>query len=540
MQVDDRPIVSRRGRSWGWSPLLTAWLLLCAFSTDALAEQVDVSTALDGAGFRIATELDEAGLLGKQFKKELSKPVPRFPPEEVFLPIQPCSRMRGDEELLSAIYLDLDVPLASERFRREQWFCADFDPLGIDLISLDPSSLTVILESDAGEIWEIGFARLDGSPLEPAAFASDAAGFFINLVEWNEDGELAVLDADFEVELADGDSLWGRVLWNAPWTPDEASFVPLTGDDWENAWPGEVSIEGPALDRLFRATRLPNFTAVTPGERLDSIRYSREPAKDPEAAQKEVAKDLALLPGSPPTDAASTTRGSIPWVAISAAAARSSAAGSAGRGSAAAAYLPVSATSTAQTRHIPTPDSRAWPDQETSEFTPDSMPDGIVDREPWWLDDPVPSEEPAAQRSGAQACSPGDGARRGHAGASDDSLPGCLTEAVPSEGAAGRGGSDPREARSERGGTDRAEEARKVATSEDHARRTAPGDRMGSGSAAADPPALQAWNRAGAVGRGNEADGSVSLERLFEEYWLALRTNATRWLQAISMLGTQP
>ena len=213
--------------------------------------------------------------------------------------------------------------------------------------------------------------------------------------------------------------------------------------------------------------------------------------------------------------------------------------------------LSYSTRSTAQVKHIPTPDTGGWLNQRTGEITPDPMPARIEDGEPWWLDSPdqpTPTEESdpvsVAQRPETQACSRDDSARRRHSGASEDPSPGCAAEVIPSEGAAGLEGSDQQEASPERGGTDGSAEARNAAVSEDHSRRAAaPTQSAGSGSASEiDPRARQARDRAGAVGRRIEAGDSVTLESLIEECWLALRTFAARWLNAMNagMVETHP
>ncbi len=230
-QPDDLSLPGWRWRPWSCGRLLTGLLWLCAFGSGAQAEPRDVSGAVG--------------------------PVLAASPSR-----RPCPSLSSDEERVSAIYLDLDTALRvggdpALRVGRQRWFCADSGvwapSAGIDLVSTDPSALTLLLESESGEIWEIELARLDAAPLEPAAFASDRDEFFINAIEWTEDAELAVVDADFEVDLFGGDSVRGRVLWNAPWTPNEDAFVPLTDADRRNAWPGQVSIRGPELARLFRA-----------------------------------------------------------------------------------------------------------------------------------------------------------------------------------------------------------------------------------------------------------------------------------------------
>ncbi len=354
MEVDDRPAWSRCASSWTCSLALAGALSLSTVTTGALAQEAPNSTTMRS-------------------------------PEPGELPLlEPLCIPRSDDGHVSAIYLDLDVQLpagpgslieqSATRVRRQQWFDASSDqsdvvcPLNpveltlileslsragceielptldprldptvspsadagfsIDLISQDPSTLTVILEFAAGEIWEIGLATLDGGPLEPTAFASDGAGFFINLIEWGEDGELVALDADFEVAFADGNSVGGRILWNTPWTPDEEPFVPLSDDDWANAWPGEVSIEGPDLRLLADTGWVEEWLDSAPTEGLvrvcsigdrgslidwysedfgfwvskkgnrqqvDSIRYSRELAIDPEAAREAVAQDVGSL-----------------------------------------------------------------------------------------------------------------------------------------------------------------------------------------------------------------------------------------------------
>jgi hypothetical protein len=230
-------------------------------------------------------------------------------------PAPPCPRLAlaAEGEPVRAIYLDLETALFPEqdppgRIRWRRWFCADSEagaapprPAGaalrLDVQSDRPSTATAVLTARSGEAWEIGLARDDESPLEATAFASDRGGFFVNSIEWSGDGELTALDADFEVELPDGASLWGRVLWNAPWTPDEPPFVPLGEADRRKARPGEVRIGGPAPDRLFRA---PSFdpllaTSVRDGERMDSILYSPDPVKDTRAARSEVAEEVARL-----------------------------------------------------------------------------------------------------------------------------------------------------------------------------------------------------------------------------------------------------
>ena len=316
------------------------------------------------------------------------------------MPVQePLCVSSSDDERVSAIYLDLDLALpagprsrierSAPRIRKQQWFDVSFnrsevacpldpaestlileslsgvgceivlppvDPrldsavspsadmdFSLELISLDPSALALILEFAAGESWEIRLATLDGGPFEPTAFASDGAGFFINLIEWGEDGELVALDADFEVEFSDGNLVAGRILWNAPWTPAEEPFVPLSDDDWANAWPGEVSIEGPALGLLADTGWVEEWLGSTPIERLaqicsdgsraapfsfdstygfwfskkrdtqqvDSIRYSRELAINPNEARTAVARDLGLLSEETQSGAAARTAQTI-------------------------------------------------------------------------------------------------------------------------------------------------------------------------------------------------------------------------------------
>ncbi len=252
--------------------------------------------------------------------------------------------------------------------------------------------------------------------------------------------------------------------------------------------------------------------------------------------------DVALLFESQAMDAASTTRGSSPGGATSVAAERWPLLWLG---------LPDSTRSTAQVEHIPTPDTGDWLNQRTGEVTPDLMPAWIEDGEPWWLDNPdqpTPTEESdrvsSAQRPGTQACSRSNSARRRRSGASEDPSPGCVAEVIPSEGAARLDGSDQRESFPERGGTDGSAEARNVSVSEDHAQRAAaPSHRAGSGSASEiDPRARQARDRAGAVGRRIEAGDSVTLKSLIEECWLALRTFAARWLNAMNagMAETHP
>jgi hypothetical protein len=316
------------------------------------------------------------------------------------VPIQePLCVPSSDDERISAIYLDLDLALpagprsrieqSAPRIRKQQWFdvssnqsdvvcpldpaestlileslfevgCAivlpPVDPrldaavspsadtgFSLELISLDPTALALILEFPSGESWEIGLATLDGGPFERTAFASDGAGFFINLIEWGEDGELVVLDADFEVEFAGGNRVAGRILWNAPWTPDEEPFVPLSDDDRANAWPGEVSMEGPALRLLAETGWVEEWLDSTPTGRLaqicsvgsraskssfestdgfwvsrkpgtqpvDSIRYSRELAIDPNEARKAVAREVDSLSEESQSGAAAHTAQTI-------------------------------------------------------------------------------------------------------------------------------------------------------------------------------------------------------------------------------------
>ena len=542
--MDGRPIASCRGRLRGCRLLITGVFSLCAIGSGALAGQADVAEAMGWAGFD----------------------APRLSP--------PCAPLVADEERVTAIYLDLGISLllghdSLRRISKQRWICSDSDLLGvggsqassasfiIDLISLDPSALTLTLESGSGEIWQIELASLDDGPLAAAAFASDGAGFFINLVEWSEAGELAILDADFELELPSGESLWGRVLWNATWTPDETPFVPLTDDDWNNAWPGEVSIEGPVLDRLFLSTHLDATqldatlldatqlgpagfgmtagVALTPKERLDSVRYSREATKGPLAARAEVAADVALL-----TDPASTTTmagASRPGPAIPAPAARRPAPATVSRGSAAAepspsrsSVLPYSTPSGLPSQYIRGPDSGSWLNQQTSELTRDFAPAGIEDREPWWLDG---SDQPIAEGSdpasasqppGEQAWPDRGGLERRRSAAPEDPSPACATEAIADVGVAGFEASDPGESATDQRSSDWA----------DQARRAAPGDRAGSGSAPEiDPRTLRARYRTGALGHENDAVDPASFERLIDEQWLALRVLWTRWLRAM-------
>ena len=464
---------------------------------------------------------------------------------------------RSDDERVSAIYLDLDVQLQlparpgprverpAPRVRRQQWFDASSDqsdvvcPLdptestlirqsssrvgceielptldprldptvsasadagfSLDLISRDPSALTVILEFAAGEIWEIGLATLDGGPLEPAAFASDGAGFFVNLIEWGEDGELVVLDADFEVAFADGDSVGGRILWNAPWTPDEEPFVPLSDDDWANAWPGEVSIEGPALRLLADTPWVEEWLGSAPRDALaqvcsehprrggppapwcfdygfcvskkgdtqqvDSIRYSRALALSPKAARKTVTRDVDSLAQGSQSGAAERQPQAIedptsPWLGVT-----------------------FSAWSNPPTSVISPPDSESPRVRQTDEIASDARTAGLED--------------------GEQT-----------------------------------------EAHFERGETDWTARASSVAVARIPNQSVSPADASGAGSASKAGPVLAvvAANEARVVEPSRQVvDTSPSRSRI-EEWWRAVRTIAERWLRAIKafVMETNP
>lgn len=300
-QAEDAPIPGRRSRSCG--PLIAALLSLCALGSAALAQEPNVPRAMLRAG--------------------LDLPVSS----------RPCPPLSTDAEPVRAVYVDLETALRVKELprgwiRRQQWLCAGFD---IEVAAPHPSRLSLILESSSGDIWQLDLAGADEAPLEAGVFASERAGFVVNRIEWTGDGELAVLDVDLEIGLSAGASLWGRVLWNAAWTQDEEPFVPLTRDEWQNARPGEVSIRGPALDRLFLVIRPDgaSSTLTTLGERMDSVSYSEEPVRDPAAARAEVAEDVARLSARRPPAAPASPQGAAATPSRSAASPRIGAPGSA-------------------------------------------------------------------------------------------------------------------------------------------------------------------------------------------------------------------
>ncbi len=488
-QSGDRAIPRRRRRSRCCGRLLAAALALCAVHAGARAGPADVS--------------------GRLVRLELDPPRPG----------PSCAPLSDDGERVSAIYLDLEIAPASDPpappIRDQGWFCAPSDlgvaflasgaDVAMDLASPDPSALSVILESSSGAIWEIELSRPDEAPLEPAAFASAHGGFFVNAIEWGEEAELAVLDADFEVDLANGVSLWGRVLWNAVWTPDEDPFVPLSDEDWKGALPGEVWIEGPALELLFRGTRDLQSNAwmnVQPGrepERVDSILYTEEPAQDPLSARIEVAEDVALLSASPAAEMAAPPRGASVRSAAPVAGRRSaSAAARSGGAGEPRPLLPARSTSGS--------DPGSWAEPQRGEVTREPASAGSED---------VPECAPDRASSEAPKNPP----------------PGCATGVLEDEGEGSPGPTrgalgedlplpDPVQA-----GPD-------AAAFEE----PTPGVGGGSGSAGGEPPGLEAGR---AEARGN---GGSSLEQRLEALWLAWHALVECWLHAIqgSALETRP
>ena len=529
LEVDDRPALGRRTSSWTCSLALASALSLCIVTTGALAKKAPNSTAM---GSR----------------------------EWVGLPVrEPLCAPSSDDEPVSAIYLDLDIQLpagpsslielSATRVRKQQWFDASsnqsdvicplnpaeltlilesssgvdceielptveprLDPVvspsadtgfSLDLISLDPSTLALILEFASGESWEIRLATLDGGPLEPTAFASDGTGFFINLIEWGEDGELVALDADFEVEFADGNSVGGRILWNAPWTPDEEPFVPLSDDDWANAWPGEVSMEGPALRLLADTGWVEEWLDSAPPERfaricsggartastgsnseyvlyseyrfwvskkpgtqqVDSIRYSRELAIDLKAARKAVAPDMGSLSQGSQSSGAARRPQAIEDPT------------STGLG------ITSSASSKSPTPLISPSGSESPLDQQTGEITSEVRPAGLAD--------------------GEQT-----------------------------------------EAHLERGETDWTAQARSVAVARNPNPQMSPDDTTGTGSASETGPALALLVRdaADAVEHGRPVGDTSSLGSRIEAWWRAVRAIAEHWWRAIEafMMETHP
>lgn len=220
--------------------------------------------------------------------------------------------------------------------------------------------------------------------------------------------------------------------------------------------------------------------------------------KDPAAARDEVAEDVARLSEGLSMAAAEATRGSSREGAPSAAALRGSTRDGARRGVSVA----------------------------------DLAPAEIGDREPRRLDGPdrsIPVEE--AERA-SEAARP---AECWPSRSSEDPGPGRVCAAAPGEGAGGLEGSDAREALPERAQTDWAEEKRDPWVPEDHVRC----------AGASDPAASFASDRRadrGALGRASEAGDSLASQHLLEEWWLALRALAERWLHALdgSTLEARP
>ncbi len=208
MEADDRPASSRRTSSWTRSLALAGALSLCSVTTGALAQQAPNSIVMGSPG---STVMGSSGTIG--------------------VPVQePLCASSSDDERVHAIYFDLDMQLpagqgslierSATRVRKQQWFDVSFnqsdvacpldpaestlileslpgvgceivlppvDPrldaaaspsadtgFSLELISLDPSALALILEFASGESWEIGLATLDGGPFERTAVPTRA------------------------------------------------------------------------------------------------------------------------------------------------------------------------------------------------------------------------------------------------------------------------------------------------------------------------------------------------------------------------------
>jgi len=494
----------------------------------------------------------------------------------------PCAPVSAEADRLIAIYLDLDPAPRAEaglpsRMPMRQWLCASsasseiaspsLSPaaLSIDLLALDASTLALTLESEAGDIWEIDFARLDGLPLEPAAFASDGAGFFINRVEWSDAGEIISLDMDFEVDRAEGDSLWGRLLWHAPWTPDEPAFTPLSLEEWAQASPGEIVIVGPDFAALFSDTST-TVPAVAPSVLsvgvagtgpvpVDDILYSPDPVKGPEEAVDEVAPDVANLfeiqaAHRESIAKASRAGGVIFMAAAGDSGAHSQTAGSMTDRQAAGAGLmpPRSSASKAFLRLDSTWELECGRGEgiRSAHADPLAGAPGACERVP--LDDParpIPGEDrnhvPGASAPDTLVCFPRDGGEPRDLGNSQTSSAECVTHTGPGEVALSPEIGDRSEVSSGGGARDEVEVSAKDVAFEHSVRRAPAGDHARLASAfGVDGRGLSSGVPAGAPPREKAAREWVSPKHWIEAWSLTLRNVATRWWQVMNSYWVVP
>ncbi|MHC4137763.1 MAG: hypothetical protein ACYS0K_22690, partial [Planctomycetota bacterium] len=139
IKVDDRPILRQDWRSWGCSLVLTVVLLLCAIATGALAQEAPDAAAMGQAG-RAGSHLSCAPILGDQER--------RVSAIYLDLEIQLPSERIGDIQLPRG--RNAFIELSPERMQKQQWFGVDSDLLDVGC-SLVPGALTLILESASGE-----------------------------------------------------------------------------------------------------------------------------------------------------------------------------------------------------------------------------------------------------------------------------------------------------------------------------------------------------------------------------------------------------
>lgn len=250
----------------------------------------------------------------------------------------------ADPDPSAALYFESDLALVEDFLEGQRWVGS-----GLYRVQLRgdgaPLALRFRVTLASGESFELALEALDGEPLASGAFASSDSGFRINRLDWGDGGELLALDADFEVQGIGDDRVFGRIIWNTSWDPEEPPFIGLTEEEYELGYWGQATLtecvtpngaaitenscRGTTFDNVVRLTvdldhlnapepgtpRTSDLTwsragdraesqghdspAATAGTRVDSIRYSKEPAQSPSAARRTIEHEVAQLDQAP-------------------------------------------------------------------------------------------------------------------------------------------------------------------------------------------------------------------------------------------------